>query len=52
MACIAEATEKLAVAVQSPAHRVEHALTPWVAFLVVPIFALAKSSTRYRDRRR
>ena len=43
MASIAEAMEKSAVAVQSPAHRVEHALTPWVAFLVVPIFALANA---------
>ncbi len=28
---------------QSPLHRVEHSVSPWSAFLVVPIFALANS---------
>lgn len=27
----------------SPLHRLEHALTPWVAFLIVPIFGLANA---------
>jgi NhaA family Na+:H+ antiporter len=43
MASIAEAMEASAVAVQSPLQRIEHALTPWVTFLVIPIFALANA---------
>lgn len=43
MASIAEAMERSAAAVQSPAHRIEHSLTPWVAFVVIPIFALANA---------
>jgi NhaA family Na+:H+ antiporter len=27
----------------SPLHRLEHALSPWVAFLIVPLFALANA---------
>ncbi|MEO8005472.1 MAG: Na+/H+ antiporter NhaA [Betaproteobacteria bacterium] len=43
MASIAEAIERTARAVQSPLQRLEHALTPWVTFLVIPIFALANA---------
>ena len=43
MASIAEAMERSAVAVQSPLHRIEHGLTPWVTFLIIPIFALANA---------
>jgi Na+:H+ antiporter, NhaA family len=43
MAAIAEAVEHTARAVQSPLQRIEHGLTPWVAFLVIPIFALANA---------
>jgi NhaA family Na+:H+ antiporter len=43
MAAIAEAMERSAVAVQSPLHRIEHGLTPWVTFLIIPIFALANA---------
>jgi NhaA family Na+:H+ antiporter len=30
----------------SPLHRLEHALHPWVAFLIVPLFALANAGVR------
>jgi NhaA family Na+:H+ antiporter len=43
MADIAEAMERSAVAVQSPLHRIEHGLTPWVTFVIIPIFALANA---------
>jgi len=43
MASIAEAVERSAAAVQSPLQRVEHALTPWVTFVIIPIFALANA---------
>jgi NhaA family Na+:H+ antiporter len=43
MAAIAEALERSAVAVQSPLQRIEHTLTPWVTFMVIPIFALANA---------
>ncbi|HYC46553.1 MAG TPA: Na+/H+ antiporter NhaA [Burkholderiales bacterium] len=43
MASIAEAMERSAVAVQSPLHRIEHGLTPWVTFAIIPIFALANA---------
>lgn len=43
MASIAENMERAAVAVQSPLQRIEHRLTPWVTFLIIPIFALANA---------
>jgi NhaA family Na+:H+ antiporter len=43
MASIAEAMEYSAAAVQSPLQRIEHSLTPWVTFVVIPIFALANA---------
>ena len=43
MASIAEAMEASAVAVQSPLHRIEHGLTPWVTFVIIPVFALANA---------
>ena len=44
MASIAQAMEQSAIAVQSPLQRIEHAMTPWVTFVVIPIFALANAS--------
>ena len=32
-----------AALVQSPLQRIEHALTPWVSFAVIPVFALANA---------
>ena len=43
MAAIAQAMERSAAAVQSPLHRIEHDLTPWVTFMVIPIFALSNA---------
>jgi NhaA family Na+:H+ antiporter len=43
MASIAEAVERSAAAVQSPLQRMEHVLTPWVTFVIIPIFALANA---------
>jgi NhaA family Na+:H+ antiporter len=48
MTAIAEAMEKSASAVQSPLQRIEHSLTPWVTFLVIPIFALANAGIDLR----
>lgn len=43
MASIAEAMERSAIAVQSPLQRIEHGITPWVTFVIIPIFALANA---------
>jgi NhaA family Na+:H+ antiporter len=32
--------------VESPLHRIEHALQPWVGFLVMPLFAFANAGVR------
>lgn len=49
MASIAEAMERSAVAVQSPLHRIEHGLTPWVTFVIIPVFALANAGIDLSD---
>ncbi|MGA7673051.1 MAG: Na+/H+ antiporter NhaA [Nitrolancea sp.] len=38
--------EDLARQVQSPLQRMEHALHPWVAFAIVPLFALANAGVK------
>ena len=43
MAAIAHAMEHSAAAVQTPLQRIEHGLTPWVTFVVIPLFALANA---------
>ena len=48
MASIAEAMKHSAEAVQSPLQRIEHSLTPWVTFVVLPIFALANAGIDLR----
>ena len=39
----AHALEAIAERMQSPAQRLEHALTPWATFFVLPVFALANA---------
>lgn len=43
MATIAESVESAAAAVQAPLQRMEHGLSTWVTFLIIPIFALANA---------
>jgi Na+:H+ antiporter, NhaA family len=43
MASIAEAVERSSAAVQAPLQRIEHRLTPWVTFVVIPVFALSNA---------
>ena len=40
---IAENIEKASIAVQSPQQRMEHHLSPWVTFGVIPLFAMANT---------
>jgi len=47
MTLIAENLEKAAIKVQSPQQRIEHALTPWVTFFVIPVFALANAGINF-----
>jgi NhaA family Na+:H+ antiporter len=49
MSSIAETMEASAAAVQSPLQRIEHTLTPWVTFVVIPIFALANAGIDLRS---
>lgn len=44
MATIAQNVESAARAVQSPQQHMEHALSPWVTFLVIPLFALSNAA--------
>ncbi len=39
--------ETIAKAAQSPMQRLEHSLHPWVAFFIVPIFALANAGVAF-----
>lgn len=43
MATIAAAMEKSAEHVQSPLLRIEHGISPWVTFLIIPVFALSNA---------
>jgi len=43
MYAIAESLEKASAAVQSPQQRMEHHLSPWVTFGVIPLFAMANA---------
>jgi Na+:H+ antiporter, NhaA family len=49
MATIAESLEEAANAVQAPLQRMEHALQPWVAFGVIPVFALANAGIDFGE---
>ncbi len=39
----AHTLEAIAERMQTPAHRLEHSLTPWATFLVLPLFALVNA---------
>jgi len=39
--------ETIAKAAQSPMQRLEHGLHPWVAFFIVPVFALANAGVAF-----
>jgi Na+:H+ antiporter, NhaA family len=43
MSSIAESLEKASSAAQSPQQRLEHQLSPWVTFGVIPLFAMANA---------
>lgn len=49
MATIAANLERDSKAVQSPLHRTEHGLSPWVTFVVLPLFAFANAGIDFRD---
>jgi NhaA family Na+:H+ antiporter len=49
MAVIARNLEKAACAVQSPQQRMENALTPWVTFVVIPLFALVNAGVNFSE---
>ncbi|HTT11538.1 MAG TPA: Na+/H+ antiporter NhaA [Burkholderiaceae bacterium] len=43
MTAVAEEMEHSAADVQSPLQRIEHRLTPWVTFVIIPVFALSNA---------
>jgi NhaA family Na+:H+ antiporter len=43
LAALASTIEQRAVAAQSPLQRIEHSLSPWVTFVVIPVFALSNA---------
>lgn len=45
----AESLESVSELVQTPLQRLEHALHPWVTFVVMPIFALANAGVSFSD---
>ena len=45
----AQSVEDAARAVQPPLQRMEHALNPWVAFLIIPIFAFSNTGINFGE---
>lgn len=46
---IVQAMEDACDHVQTPLHKLEHALLPWVAFLILPIFALSNAGVNIKE---
>jgi NhaA family Na+:H+ antiporter len=44
----AQTLESIAERLQAPLRRIEHSLNPWVAYLIVPIFAFANAGVHIR----
>jgi Na+:H+ antiporter, NhaA family len=38
-----QALESQSICMQSPLHRIEHSIQPWISFLIMPLFALANT---------
>ena len=49
MTTIAQNLEEAACNVQSPQQRIEHTLTPWVTFVVIPLFALVNADVDFSE---
>ncbi len=49
MYTMAQSVKDAARAVQSPLQRMEHALSPWVTFLIIPIFALSNAGIDFGE---
>lgn len=47
MASIAESLEKTARAVQAPQQHIENTLTPWVTFVIIPLFAFSNAGVDF-----
>jgi NhaA family Na+:H+ antiporter len=48
LAALAESVEQVSNAAQSPLQRIEHGLSPWVTFAIIPIFAFANAGIDFR----
>jgi NhaA family Na+:H+ antiporter len=46
---VVEALETACEDVQTPLHRIEHGLVPWVAFAIMPVFALANAGATFGE---
>jgi NhaA family Na+:H+ antiporter len=46
---VVESLEDACEAVQTPLRRLEHALAPWVAFLIMPVFALSNAGVALKS---
>lgn len=45
---LAENVERVSTAAQSPLQRIEHSLSPWVTFGIIPLFAFANAGIDFR----